>query len=111
MKIVVLFILLSGCSSIIGNWSGKLGPVKSSLRLNDNGTGLFCYSHNKVNRVEKVEYDGSIIHTERGSELIISSVSDGRLSFEVDSDGVEEYEFKRDTNLKHTSWYCWKKLH
>ena len=111
MKVVIILFLLSGCSSIDGNWSGKLGPVKSSLRLNDNGTGLFCYSHNKVNRVEKVDYDGSIIRTERGSELIINSVSDDRLSFEVDSDGVEEYEFKRDKHLKRTSWYCWKKLH
>ena len=110
----LLILLLTGCESIppdlVGNWSGKVGPFKTSFTLNPDGNGTFCYSGRKKNNLEWIKYSGGIIYTERDTEIVIESLSGDVLEVEVDNFGSKKYIFYRDKHLKKASWFCWKKL-
>lgn len=110
----LLILLLTGCQTappdLVGNWSGKVGPFKSSFTLKADGSGTFCYSGRKKNKTEWIKYSSGIIYTERDTEIVIESLSGNILTVEVDNYGSKEYVFYRDKHLKKASWFCWKKL-
>ena len=111
MHKVILLVLISGCTSyhdLTGSWSGKVGPFKATFIFYANQHGKFCYSGRGKNIVERANYENGVIYTEGGYKAEI--LSDDPLIFEVDSDGVKRYEFRRDDNLTKASWYCWKSL-
>ena len=110
----IFILLLAGCHSVppdlVGNWSGKTGPYKSTFQLNEDGTGTLCYSRGKKNEKEWIKYRNGIIYTKRNTEMVIDELEGKRLTVEVDEFGVETYVFHRDEHLKKASWFCWREL-
>ena len=123
----LVILLIAGCKSpvtgsfntvsakaspdrLVGYWSGKLGPFKSSFKLQADGNGLFCYSRGKLNKVEKVKYHNGVIYTQRKTSVIIEKLSDRVMTVEVNNFGSVNYTFEKDEKLQKTSRYCQGRL-
>lgn len=111
LKEIALILLLTGCSStsnLVGQWQGKTGPFNTAFKFDSTGKGTLCYSGRKVNRLEWAKYDNGIIHTEKGGDLFVRSLSGDKLIIEADRYGSIKYTFTR--SVKKASWFCRNKL-
>jgi len=110
IRVYALLLMLSGCSSITGAWTGNIGPFKSTLKFNDDGTGLICSTRKGKNTLEKIDYDGEFITTIRGTKIEVLSVSGDSLLIEDGRPIAKRYELTRNDNLTGVNWYCRSKL-
>ena len=127
ISFIVFLIALSGCQSTVngdfstvkaeappgdlaGNWSGNVGPFKANFKIDRDGTGLFCYSRGKLNKVEKVKYYNDVIYTQRKTSVIIKKLNEKIMKFDVGNFGIVKYEFEKDAKLKKASRYCQGRL-
>jgi len=93
-----------------GVWTGKVKPFTTSIKFNDNGTGLICSTRKGKNTLEKITYSDDVITTKRGTKIDIESISSGVLTL-VDSRPIaKRYELSRSDKLSGVSWYCKSKL-
>lgn len=93
-------------NSLLGVWVAGMGPYLSTIKLNQDGSGLFCYSWNGKNVLYKLVYNGKSIIVQSGEKLDIDNFSQTEINVTANYYMSQKYTFYRDDNLKKLSAYC-----
>lgn len=96
--------------SLVGIWSGNMGPYLTSFSFKDDGYGVFCYSYGAADVVQKIKYSNGIIYIQDGTKLEIKASTNGSLVVNANYFGGRESTFYQDNNLKEASQFCSRKL-
>jgi hypothetical protein len=57
--------------SLVGIWTGSMGPYLTSFSFKDDGYGVFCYSYGTADVLQRVKYANNIIYNQDGTKLEI----------------------------------------
>ena len=97
-------------SHMAGIWSGSMGPYLTTFQWNKNGHGLYCYSWNTTEALQKTKYLGNSITNQDGTKLVVKSIDTDLMTLDVGYAFGKSYKFYRDNSLKNASPYCALKL-
>ena len=110
VRLLSLVLLLQGCSSYNGNWTGKVGSYLSTFQIVGE-SGFFCYSKGNLTKIEPITFMDNVIASKKGEQRISAiqyareGVKGERTNFVIGDD-----YFYRDDDLKMASAYCRKAL-
>lgn len=90
--------------ALLGTWTGSMGPYLTTIRVEPDGSGIYCYSWHDKNVIGRLKYTGEVVEFQDGGSVSILGVSD-ELSLQS-SDGDHQYRFRRDPERGHASPYC-----
>ena len=108
MRVLILMLMLSGCSSAaVGTWSRTSETMSSAIRLNNSGTGELCTTRKGRRKGLTLTYSGDVIYI-NDSEIIIKFIGDGFLVIGLADSSNEDYIFKRDRRFKKRYKSCVK---
>ncbi|WP_081302156.1 J517_1871 family lipoprotein [Gilliamella sp. Nev3-1] len=93
-------------SSMIGFWVGASGPYLNTWKINNDGTGEFCYSWNGKNVNGKLIFNGKEIIYQSGEKLEITDTSGSVIEAKSYYYGTTKYKFYKDDNLTKSSTFC-----
>lgn len=96
--------------SLVGIWSGNMGPYLTSFSFKEDGYGIFCYSYGTADVVQKVKYSNNIIYIQDGTKLEIKATTKSSLVVNSNYFGGSESKFYKDKELKEASQFCSNKL-
>ena len=96
--------------SLVGVWSGNMGPYLASFSFKGAGYGIFCYSWGTADVIQKVKYSNNIIYIQDGSKLEIKESNNDLLVVNANYLGGNKSTFYKDKDLKEASQYCANKL-
>lgn len=91
--------------TVVGYWTGAMGPYISTLAMNQDGTGTICYSWGEAQYTEGVKYDNGGVYI-NGSGQLAMSVDQNEMVLS----GPARFTMKRDAELKNAVPYCRKQL-
>ena len=97
-------------ASLIGIWSGNMGPYLASFSFEGDGYGVFCYSWGMADVLQKVKYSNNIIYMQDGFKLEIKTSTSEFLVVNASYFGSNESIFYKDNHLKEASLFCSSKL-
>jgi hypothetical protein len=96
--------------SLVGIWSGNMGPYLTSFSFRGDGYGIFCYSYATADVTQKVKYSNNIIYIQDGTKLEIEVSTNDLLVVNANYFGSNKSTFYRDKDLKEASQFCGKEL-
>lgn len=91
---------------MVGFWVGASGPYLNTLKINNDGTGEFCYSWNGKNVNGKLVFNGAEIIYQSGEKLEVTEITDKTIDAVTHYYGKTKYKFYRDDNLAKSSTFC-----
>lgn len=97
-------------SNLTGVWSGSAGPYAVSLKFLQDGQGLYCWSWNGRNSLEKFKVVGNQIIFQSGLKQSIFSENDRQLVLRANYFGGSSTAYSPDPLLKMASPYCEQQL-
>ena len=92
--------------SMVGFWVGASGPYLNTLKINNDGTGEFCYSWNSKNVNGKLIFDGKKIIYQSGMKLEITGITDSTIDAAAYYYGKTKVTFYKDDDLAKSSTFC-----
>lgn len=91
----------------VGTWTGSAGPYLMTLRLGEDGRGLYCYSWHTRDVVGNMKFDGELLRFQDGGKLKVRR--DGALLMtEFEDPSLPSYRLVQDPKLVEASPYCKK---
>lgn len=96
--------------TLVGIWSGSMGPYLTSFIFKEDGHGVFCYSWGTADVLQKVKYSNNIIYMQDGFKLEIKTSTSEFLVVNASYFGSNESIFYKDNHLKEASLFCSSKL-
>jgi len=96
--------------SLVGIWTGNMGPYLTSFTFKDDGYGVFCYSYGTADAIHRVKYSNNIIYIQDGTKLEIEETNNDLLVVNANYFGGNKSTFYKDEDLKEASQYCAGKL-
>lgn len=119
-------ILLAGCSTIadvngedfikakkvapqpsmVGFWVGASGPYLNTWKINNDGSGEFCYSWNGKNVNGKLIFNGKEIIYQSGEKLEITNITENAINAISHYYTTAKYNFYKDDQLTKSSTFC-----
>ena len=96
--------------SLVGIWTGSMGPYLTSFSFKNDGYGVFCYSYGTADVLQRVKYANNIIYNQDGTKLEIKESTNDLLVVNANYFGGNKSTFYRDKDLKEASQFCAKKL-
>lgn len=97
-------------ASLVGIWSGNMGPYLVSFSFKEDGYGLYCYSYGTADVIQKVKYSNDIIYIQDGTKLDIKISTNDSFVVNTNYFGGSKSTFYKDKNLKEASQFCSSKL-
>lgn len=97
-------------NNLIGVWSGNMGPYLTSLKIDKDGTGFFCYSHGTSDVIQKIKYNNDILHIQDGTKLNIAETANEILTMKSSYAGSQNTTFIKDNDLLEASHFCAEKF-
>ncbi|GKX58340.1 hypothetical protein SOASR031_06550 [Leminorella grimontii] len=91
-------------------WTGSMGPYLSTMKIDRDGTGLYCYSWNGKDVVGRLKYDGTNIIFQDGQRMEVASVNNNELKTHVSYYMGADYVYYQDNELKNASPFCSKSI-
>ena len=110
LRVLGVMLLLQGCSSYDGNWTGKVGSYLSTFQISGE-SGFFCYSKGSLTKIEPITFIDNVIASKKGEQRIsaIQYAREGVKGEQTNFVIGDDY-FYRDDDLKMASAYCRKAL-
>lgn len=96
--------------TLVGIWSGNMGPYLTSFSFKVDGHGIFCYSYGTADVVQRVKYSKNVIYIQNGTKLEIKENTKDSLVVNANYFGGSESKFYKDKDLKEASQFCSNKL-
>jgi len=92
-------------AELVGTWTASIGPYLSTLRIDEDGTGLFCsswHTHDSLGKIKLVDdvvyfQDGMTMHLSRDGDMLIGQYKQV---------GMDPARFIPDPTLNEASPYC-----
>ncbi|AOY88672.1 hypothetical protein BKP64_11085 [Marinobacter salinus] len=95
---------------MVGLWSGNMGPYLVSMRWEQDGYGLFCYSYGSADVLQRIKYSSAQIHIQDGTKLEVEAFSQSDLTLRSPYFGSTKSVLLSDPTLKEASLFCSEKL-
>lgn len=93
-------------SSMVGVWVAGMGPYLSTMKINSDGTGLFCYSWNGKDVLYKMIYNGKTLIVQSGEKLDVDNFNSSEIDVTANYYMGKKYTFYRDDSYTKSSAYC-----
>jgi len=97
-------------TSMVGTWTGSMGPYLSTLRLDASGTGLLCSSWNGKDSISRIKFDGQQIRSQDGGRLNVARASQESMAVTAPYYGGADYSLRKDGSLTEASYFCAQQL-
>lgn len=96
-------------SEFVGTWTGSNGPYLMTVRINEDGTGLYCSAFGRYESRGRIKIKDHHIYYPEGGRMLLSM--DGEvLVGSYDYGGVSPARFVRDDDLVEAAPYCAENL-
>ena len=96
-------------SEFVGTWTGSNGPYLMTVRINVDGTGLYCSSFGANDALGRIKIKGDHIYYPEGGRMALSKDGDVMVGT-YDYEGVSPARFVRDDDLVEAAPYCAESL-
>lgn len=93
-------------NKMVGVWVAGMGPYLTTIKINPDGTGLFCYSWNGKDVLYKLIYDGKSLIVQSGEKLDVDKFNSSEINVTANYYMGKKYTFYRDDNYIKSSSYC-----
>lgn len=96
---------------VIGFWTGAVGPYSTTMKLNTDGSGVYCESFNNNEHIMNLKMSNDVLYTSNGARLKVLSMDNQTAKFKNIYFGLNmEYKLYKDDNLSQASPFCKNKL-
>lgn len=96
---------------VVGIWTVAVGPGLSTIKLNQDGSGLMCESSGSQTMIFKIRHSNGKLFTQNGASLEIADISSEKLSAKTNYSAVSTImDYRSDNNLELASIPCAKEL-
>lgn len=92
--------------SMVGFWVGASGPYLNTWKINNDGSGEFCYSWNGKNVNGKLIFNGTQIIYQSGEKLEITNITENSINATSHYYTTAKYNFYKDDQLTKSSTFC-----
>lgn len=92
--------------SMVGFWVGASGPYLNTWKINNDGSGEFCYSWNGKNVNGKLIFNGKEIIYQSGEKLEITNITENAINAISHYYTTAKYNFYKDDQLTKSSTFC-----
>ena len=92
--------------SLVGTWTGNMGPYLVSLKWMADGRGLFCSSYGTADYIQKIKYSQGEILIQDGTKLQIRDHTTELMTVYAPYYAGKESLLYADSNFQHASAYC-----
>lgn len=93
--------------TMVGFWTGTMGPYLTTMKVDADGTGVLCYSWSSNDIVQKFKHNGSVLYVQDGLKVNISE-ADNSLVLESNYFASKPNQLFKDSSLKEASIFCQK---
>ncbi|WP_156343194.1 J517_1871 family lipoprotein [Pseudomonas sp. NBRC 111134] len=97
-------------ASMVGAWTGSMGPYSTTIKVEADGGGYMCYSWNGKDVLSRIKYSGSQIVVSDGSKLDVGEVTKSTMQVDANYYMGASYTMYKDDELKSASPYCSKNI-
>ncbi len=96
---------------ITGIWTAAVGPGLSTIKLNQDGSGLMCESTGAQTNIFKIKHSSGKLFIQSGATLTITDISPDRLSAKTNYSAFNtKMDYRADNNLELAAIPCAKQL-
>ncbi|WP_041703282.1 J517_1871 family lipoprotein [Pseudogulbenkiania sp. NH8B] len=95
--------------TLVGAWTGAMGPWLATVKLAPDGSGLMCSSFGGQDLLYRLKYAGNAVYVQDGSRFSMSR-NGGNVIVTTNYFGGGYYPFVADTALAQASVACSSKL-
>ena len=92
--------------TLVGTWTGSMGPYLVTMVVEPDGTGRYCHSWNDKNAVSRLKYDGERFVFQDGAKAEVASSSSDKMVLRLSYKHAGESVLRDDQGLAETSPYC-----
>ncbi len=92
-------------SGLVGLWTGSSGPYLLTVRLEQDGRGIYCSSWNEKNTLGNVKFSAEHLYFQDGSSMDLNQQGEN-LTGKARYSGAHYVRFKRDPDLTEAAPYC-----
>lgn len=92
--------------AIIGTWTGSMASYLVTLRIQEDGTGLYCYSWNEKHAINRLKYDGERLVFQESTTASIRDARPDALIIRPDYTFSKDAILRPDGDLVKASPYC-----
>lgn len=93
----------------VGTWTGSNGPYLMTVRINVDGTGLYCSTSGVNDALGRIKIKGDHIYYPEGGRMALSMDGDVMVGAH-DYQGAPAARFVRDDDLVEAAPYCAENL-
>ena len=94
----------------VGIWTGTTGPYLVTMKLNQDGTGSYCYSYGTSDVNQKIKFLNNQIYIQDGTKLSLEGVEHNSVQLNAKYYAGHKSTLYSDNNLKEASSFCADKL-
>ena len=96
---------------IAGFWTGAVGPYSTTIKLNADGSGVYCESFNNNEHIMNLKISNNTLYISNGARLKVQAINNQVAQFKNIYFGLNmEYKLYKDDNLSQSSPFCKNKL-
>lgn len=92
-------------AGLAGLWTGSSGPYLLTVRLGQDGRGIYCSSWNEKNTLGNLKFSAGRLYLQDGTSMHLRQ-QDGSLIGKASYTGAQDVRFKSDPGLVEASPYC-----
>jgi hypothetical protein len=96
--------------ALVGTWTGSMSASLLTLKVNGDGTGLYCYSLNENNALGRLKYDGQRLVFQSSTTASVRDVRPDAIVIRSDYTFSKDAILRRDSGLLEASPYCTKAM-
>lgn len=93
-------------SELVGIWTGAMSSYLTTIKVEADGTGLFCYSWGTADVEQKIKYNEGRLQIQDGTNMVVADVMGERLSLQSEYFTGGDYTYIKDNDLSEASTYC-----
>lgn len=97
-------------ASMVGAWTGSMGPYSTTIKVDAAGGGYMCYSWNGKDVLARIKYSGNQIVVSDGSKLDVGVVTKSAMQVKANYYMGATYTMYKDDALQSASPYCSKNI-
>lgn len=91
---------------MVGTWTGSMASYLVTLRIQQDGTGLYCYSWNEKHALNRLKYDGERLIFQESTTASIRDVRPDAIVIRSDYAFSKDAILRSDEGLVKASPYC-----
>ena len=96
-------------ASMVGDWTGTMGPYLMTIRLAKDGNGVMCWAYSRNNTVYNLKYSAGNVYLQDGTRMELSQAGD-LLTAKSPYLGTTSAKLYPDNGLAQAAPFCKQSL-